>query len=281
MLFSTVRWTTAIATAALVALPIAAAAQTPQYPAAPAAPAARQAAKPPVDATAAKQQLTEARDTLSQLTSMPEAARLQGEARNQINQLISNFNGLINAQSDWRSAYAKVDENLNALLGPEGSEPPPATPPVPAATTGTTPGASASALDPTVRAKLSEFRMHLKEFEKAAGGPAASTSGAMPPSAATGTTANPANPVISGTGATSNPTGSNVTKPSPPSAMAGATGTSGTSATPTADANTMAAAQSELAAIDAILNKSRTGALTKAQTEALRRHVEALRALLK
>src|SRR5205814_7997553 len=89
--------------------------------------------------------------------------------------------------------------------------------------------------------------------------------------------------------ATSNPTGSDATKPNPPSAMAGATGTTGSSAGTTgatgttgssdvnpnpaspsaspaassADQNANAAAKSELAAIDAIPNKSRTGALTK------------------
>jgi hypothetical protein len=64
----------------------------------------------------------------------------------------------------------------------------------------------------------------------------------------------------------------------------GTTGTAGTSATPasgSADANVNAAAQQELAAIDAILAKSKTGALTKTQTAELKRHVEALRALLK
>ena len=45
-----------------------------------------------VDAAAAKQHLSEARDTLSQLTSMPEAAKLQGDARTQVSQLISSFN---------------------------------------------------------------------------------------------------------------------------------------------------------------------------------------------
>jgi hypothetical protein len=42
-----------------------------------------------------------------------------------------------------------------------------------------------------------------------------------------------------------------------------------------------AAAQAELAAIDAILAKSKTGALTKTQTSELKQHIEALRALLK
>jgi len=79
---------------------------------------------------------------------------------------------------------------------------------------------------------------------------------------------------MSGTAGTS---GSEQTKPEP-------TGTTGTtpaaSATGSADQNVMAAAQSELAAIDAIIAKSKTGALTKTQTAELRRHVEALRSLL-
>ena len=56
----------------------------------------------------------------------------------------------------------------------------------------------------------------------------------------------------------------------------GAVGTTGT-----ADQNANAAAQSELAAIDAILSTSKTGALTNTQTAELKRHIEALRALLK
>jgi hypothetical protein len=39
-------------------------------------------------------------------------------------------------------------------------------------------------------------------------------------------------------------------------------------------------AQKELDAISAILSESKTGALTKAQTTALKKHVDALRALL-
>jgi len=47
-----------------------------------------------------------------------------------------------------------------------------------------------------------------------------------------------------------------------------------------ADQDAKATPQSELAAIDAILAESKTGALTKEQTTELRRHVEALRGLL-
>src|SRR6266851_1582079 len=116
---SPARWTRAAAAAALLTLPLTAAAQ-PQ--------------DKKVDAAAAKQHLSEARDTLSQLTATPEAARLQGDARTQVSQLISNFNDLITTQSDWRSAYAKVDANLTALLGPAN----PANPanPAPLATAG-------------------------------------------------------------------------------------------------------------------------------------------------
>src|SRR5262245_9797543 len=96
------RWTTAIATAALLALPVAGFAQQTQPPSQPPQqppPTTQQpptqppteqppAAQPPaagqVDAAAAKQHLTQARDILSSLTSMPEASKLQGEARNQV-----------------------------------------------------------------------------------------------------------------------------------------------------------------------------------------------------
>src|SRR4029079_844541 len=114
-------------------------------------------AQPPAvgqaDATAAKQHLTEARNSLSALTSLPEAGKLQGEARNQVSQLISNFNALITTQSEWRSAYTKVDENLTALLGP-------ATPPdQPVGTSGS------GSLDPPIRAKLVEVRPQLTGFQ--------------------------------------------------------------------------------------------------------------------
>ena len=94
-----------------------------------AAPRPRRRRDTKVDAAASKQHLSAARDTLSQLTSMPEAARLQGDARTQVSEVISSFNELITTQADWRSAYAKVDADLTALLGPDTPEPaPPATP---------------------------------------------------------------------------------------------------------------------------------------------------------
>ena len=128
---STTRWTTAVAAAALIALPVAGAAQTtgttpPQQPPAETQPQQPPAAAEPqpgqpgqVDASAAKKHLSEARDTLSQITSMPEAAKLQGDSRTQVSQLISSFNELITTQANWRDAYPKVDASLTSLIGPE------------------------------------------------------------------------------------------------------------------------------------------------------------------
>jgi hypothetical protein len=317
MHFSPARLVTAVATLALIALPGSAFAQSnpaqnppsqpptqtqpqaqppaPQQP--PAASSATTAASGQVDATAAKQHLTEARDALSQLASMPEAAKLQGDARTKVSELISNFNALITTQADWRASYGKVNDSVTALLGPDTTEPSgtaATTGTGTAGTTGTTgttaAGSEANAapaagvqLDPAIRAKLVEFRTHLKEFEKSAGGAqapspeSAASSPSKPPSAAPDSTSNPSSPASAVSGATGT-SGSEQMKPS-------ATGTSGTTsaAAPasSADQNPNATAQSELAAIDAILATSKTGALTKTQTDEIKRHLEALRALLK
>jgi pilus assembly protein FimV len=171
------------------------------------------------DTAAAKQALSDARDTLSQITAMPEAARLQGEARTEVAQLIANFNELITTQTDWRAAYAKVDASLNALLGSSASEAPDTGMTGSAAgtagttgtsgaasATGTTGSASAAAsvqLDPAIRAKLVEFRTKLQAFAQAAGGgvegqeaqpSSAPAQSAIPPSSATSSSTNPANP---------------------------------------------------------------------------------------
>jgi hypothetical protein len=299
---STARWTTAAATAALLALPVAGAAQstgtTPQQP--PPAQAQPQPQPEPqpaqaghVDANAAKKHLSDARDTLSQITSMPEAAKLQGDSRNQISQLISNFNELITTQADWRAAYTKVDANLTSLLGAEGTDPSAAGTAVGttgsagvAGAAGTTGAAGAAGVDPAIRAKLAEFRTHLKQFEKAAGGTA--NSGAMAPAAATGSTSNPANPAAAATGTPASPDPATTSQPT----SAGATGTSGVTPSPTgpmAPADQAKAAEQvahseadkHLDAISEILNKSKTGTLTRAQTAELKKHVDQLRTLLK
>ena len=174
---SPARWIRAFTAAALLTLPASAFAQTPPPATPPATTTQPQPeAQPPsqpqdtkVDAAAAKQHLSDARDTLSQLTSMPEAAKLQGDARTQVSTLISNFNELITTQSDWRAAYAKVDANLSTLLGPDS---PDAAPPASGVSGAVGTSGASPALDPAVRAKLVEFRTRLKGFERAAGGDA-------------------------------------------------------------------------------------------------------------
>ena len=286
----TTRWTTAAAAAAFLALPIAGAAQSttpPQQPPAETQPAqqpprtqqtttTQPAASGQVDANAAKKHLSDARDALSQLTSMPEAAKLQGDTRTQVSEVIANFNELITTQSDWRAAYGKVDANLTALLGPAGSDQaqPPASGTAGAVGTSGS-AAAASALDPAIKAKLAEFRTHLKMFEQAAGG-RAGESGAMAPSAATGATSNPANPTANPTPGTPDPA-----KPGQPPTTAGATGTSGvTDQQKAAEQAGHSEADKHLDAISAILEKSKTGTLTKAQTDELKKHVAELRTLL-
>ncbi len=161
------------ATGATPAQPAAAPAQSPAAPA-PNVAASATAAPSPVDAEAARRHLTAAQATLSQLTKLPAAAQLTGESRAQITQLVSNFNELGTAQSNWRASYSKVAANLTALLGPDTSDNE-ATAAVPTTATGTTatPGTAGTAtveLDPTIRAKLVELRRNLVEFQKASGG---------------------------------------------------------------------------------------------------------------
>jgi hypothetical protein len=187
-------------------------APTAAEPAPPAAPAAQQpgaatqepgaaaqeaGAQAQIDADAARRHLMAARESLSQITQLPAAGQLAGEARTQVAQLISNFNELITTQSNWRASYAKVDANLTALIGPEngdaeaaggaaattpapgaqapgaptpGAEPPTAQ--APAGTPGSvgTSGSATVEIDPAIRAKLVELRQHLAQFEKASGG---------------------------------------------------------------------------------------------------------------
>lgn len=223
---------------------------------APGAAASAKTASARADLEAAKRHLTEARNTLSQLTQLPAAAQLSGEARTQISQLISNFNELITTQSDWRAAYAKVSANMTALLGPDTGAADPATP---VGTSG-----SGMNLDPAVRAKLVEMRKHLAEFERGAGGgapaPASAPAAAAPTPSSPKAAAAPPEP--------STP---------PPAAAAPAT------ATPPAAQPASSDPLAHIAAIDAILkSQNESGGLTldKAQVELLRTHVAELRKLL-
>jgi hypothetical protein len=170
---SSSRWASTLTGIAIVALPLTCFAQA-QPPAAPPSAQTEQQAAAPADANqvAAKAHLTAARNTLSQLTQLPAAGQLQGEARAQVSQLINNFNELITTQTDWKASYAKVAANLEALIGPSSDDA--ARPTGTAGATGT-PGAvgtsgttGMAAIDPAVRAKLTEFRSELDEFQKAA-----------------------------------------------------------------------------------------------------------------
>lgn len=277
-----------------------------QSTASPSSPAA--AGQQPVDTQAAKQHLSEARESLAQLTSLPEAAKLQGDARTQVSQLISNFNELITTQADWKAAYAKVSGNLDLLIGPDtsgaanpsatagtGSTGMSGTTAAPTGTAGTS-GTNAPSMqvDPAIRAKLVEFRSHLQQFEQAAGGvnesandPSASASSASP-SSAMSPAAHPSNPA--GTYTSTEPTATGTTGSA--SSM-GTAGTSG-SATPSATddqtrtpSSTTAAehaghaeADKHIDAIQDILNKSKDGKLDKAQTDQIKSHLSQLRQLI-
>lgn len=194
------RWTTSFATAALLALPVAGLAQTPagqppasqppasQPPASaqpPAAtPAEQQVPGAQVDAEAAKQHLTAARNALSEMTQLPAASQLTGDARTQVSQLITNFNELITTKAEWRNAYAKVETNLEALIGDATTDESAARASGTAGAVGT---AGTVAIDPALKAKLIEVRNHLDKFEQAAGGasaPAAAPSASPATSAA-------------------------------------------------------------------------------------------------
>ena len=176
------------ATAAQPPAPEAAPSNTPTTPAAgepaqsspaspPAAGAQDAAAQPQIDADAARRSLMAARESLSQLTQLPAASQLTGDARAQVAQLISNFNELITTQSNWRASYDKVNGNLTTLIGADNTD---AEAVGGAATTATgatqapgavgTSGAATVELDPAIRAKLVEFRHNLSEFQKASGG---------------------------------------------------------------------------------------------------------------
>ena len=192
---SMARWTTALAATALLALPAAGVAQTPagQPPTSTQPPAEPPATQPPadpaqqpgqVDPEAAKEHLTAARNALSEMTQLPAAQQLTGEARTHVSELITNFNELITTKAEWRNAYVKVESNLSALLGS-------ATTDESAAGTSGTAGAVGTSgtmtLDAEIKAKLTEFRNHLEKFEEAAGNASLSPS---PP--ASGTAASPA-----------------------------------------------------------------------------------------
>ena len=209
-------WLTVLATVAVVALAAPGNGQTvPQAPA---------GAAPSADL--AKVHLTAARNALSDVTQLPAAAQLTGEARTRVQQLITSFNELI-GKSEWRGPYAKVEANLSTLLGSEA--------PAPATVTPGAVGTSgvAAGLDPAIRAKLVEFRAHLDMFKTVA---SAAPATAAPPATAT---APPAAATAPPAAATPPPTPAPATTPpaTPPATMppAPATPTAAPTPPPTAE----------------------------------------------
>ncbi len=114
-----------------------------------------------------KRHLIAARNTLNELSRLPAAGQLTGNARTQVSQLIRNFNELIAADAEWRQSYTKVESDLNALLGGESSVGPS---PAEAGTAGAVATAGVVEVDPGIKAKLIEFRARLNAFEEAARG---------------------------------------------------------------------------------------------------------------
>ncbi|MBA2304951.1 MAG: hypothetical protein H0W08_20295 [Acidobacteria bacterium] len=246
-------------------------------PATSTSPAAQSTATAQPDEPAARRHLTEARNTLSAMTQLPAASQLTGEARTQVSQLISNFNELITAQSEWRGSYTKVSANLASLLGPETT----GATTDPAATAGAvgTSGSAASTMDPTLRDKLVELRRNLSDFEKAAGGGAASAS--TSPSA---TTTEPSAPAPAPAASSTPPAAGSMTAPgaTPPAATSSTTASPQTSAAQGATQPTTGNADimRHVAAIEALFKLEDEGGgltLTKAQVEQLRSHWAALK----
>ena len=264
--------------AAALMLPAQSAGQDPQTP--PSQPPQQQqppTAEPPAgqqtqqagDEQAARQRLTDARNTLSEMTQLPAASQLTGDARTQVSQLISNFNELISADRNWKASYEKVSANLATLLGPENAEPaPPAT-----GTAGAVGTSGTIELDPAVREKLVELRLQLKEFEKAATGGATSDPAAS------------ATPTPMSTPMTTPPstTPPSTTPPSMTTPPAGAPETTPATQAPGQSAGNTDIAR-HVAAIEAMLKSQDDSGgitLTKAQLEELRTHWAALKAAIR
>jgi hypothetical protein len=246
------------------------------------------AASAQIDEEAAKRYLTAARDSLAQLTQLPAAAQLSGEPRTQVSQLISNFNELITAKSDWRAAYDKVAANITALIGPEGAAP--EAPATSAATPGAvgTSGNTAAALDPGIKGKLVEFRSHLKDFEKAAG---AAPSGA--PSAAPSAAPSEASSPMSSTSAAPSSASPSSASPSNPSSSSASPTSPSASPSPEPSASSNPGASSvaqqssskmnedspiaHIEAIEAMIGSGSKLTLEPAQVQQIRMHLAELR----
>jgi len=128
-------------------------------------PAGGQTGSAAFDAERLKLHLTAAREALAQMTRLPAAAEITGESRTQVSQLISDFNEMIATDAGWRASLKKVKANLQTILAEPG-QPRPAD--APAADPDVVGTSGERNLDAEIRAKLVEFRTHLRAFEEAA-----------------------------------------------------------------------------------------------------------------
>jgi hypothetical protein len=288
---------------------------TPQTPAAPdrteRADAAPRERVSRTGTEAARPHLSAARNTLSEMTQLPAAAAITGEARAQISQLITQFNELIAADPSWQVPLERVKSTLNGLLGThvekvtttdvQADEP-----------VGTT---GAMTLEPEIRAKLFDFRTHLEAFERTAESGRASRDGAEPLDPPSTTAAEPVGAAEPGTVATrvseTDPTAASgsTSTGSPVAEMPGRTaegsGAAATTAGDAADDATTGGALRHIEAIEAILvrhasaqaeegtgataaqpdatapaSAAATSALDAAQVAEIRKHLNELRRLV-
>jgi len=147
------------------------------------------------DEAGARQELVQAKEALTELTKLPEASQLQGEARNGVIQIINSFNALVTADTNWYDRYQEVQQHLTRVLGSDvaGSA---------ASESGSvgTSGSTPTEMPAAVRTKLVEFRQRLSAFGKAAGAPD--------------------HPAAAGTGSSAGTTGSTTSPQSDPKAPA-------------------------------------------------------------
>ncbi|HSB13282.1 MAG TPA: hypothetical protein VLE22_02420, partial [Bryobacteraceae bacterium] len=195
-------WPTVLGTAALIALPVLAAAQTGQAGSTgsqtPQTPTAQSDKAYPSTAGAAVQHLTEAKQVLD---GIPRNA-VTGRNATKLNQIRREFEALQRSYSanpshsgsahsssatttsskgatgNWNKQLMALDRDLTALLGASSDSTSPET----SGATGTSgtsasspsagsaSSASSSSLDPNVRSQLEEFRKHITEFAAAASG---------------------------------------------------------------------------------------------------------------
>jgi len=162
-------------------------------------------------AAGARQRLLEARESLAEVAKMPEAAQLQGQARTEVSQAISNFNALLTAESEWYDQYKLVMQNLYNVLGPpEAGEGAAGTAGSATAGSGTT-GTAGEEVPSALRSKLAEFRQKLMAFGREAGAP--DVTGGVSSTVGAGSSSQPGTPGISGTAGTAG---------TPPAAQSGA-----------------------------------------------------------